>query len=93
MQELLKAIKEIKSILHESEEGRDDFQEVLGKLGQVKIHGVRLPTLMLIEIVDDFVKGYQERRKASMMEGFDEEEMRKKYDAVSLNWNTKDTVN
>ena len=93
MQELLKAIKEIKSILHESEEGRDDFQEVLGKLGQVKIHGVRLPTLMLIEIVDDFVKGYQERRKASMMEGFDEEETQKKYDAVSLNWNTKDTVN
>jgi hypothetical protein len=93
MQELLKAIKEIKSILHESEEERDDFQEVLGKLGQVKIHGVRLPTLMLIEIVDDFVKGYQERRKASMMEGFDEEETQKKYDAVSLNWNTKDTVN
>ena len=93
MQELLKAIKEIKSILHESEEGRDDFQEVLGKLGQVKIHGVRLPTLMLIEIVDDFVKGYQERRKASMMEGFDEEETQKKYDAVSLNWNTKDTIN
>ena len=93
MQELLKAIKEIKSILHESEEGRDDFQEVLGKLGQVKIHGVRLPTLMLIEIVDDFVKGYQERRKASMMEGFDEQETQKKYDAVSLNWNTKDTVN
>ena len=93
MQELLKAIKEIKRVLHESEEGRDDFQEVLGKLGQVKIHGVRLPTLMLIEIIDDFVKGHQERRKASMMEGFDEEEMQKKYDAVSLNWNTKDTVN
>ena len=93
MQELLKAIKEIKKILHKSEEERDDFQEVLGKLGQVKIHGVRLPTLMLMEIIDDFVKGHQERRKASMMEGFDEEETQKKYDAVSLNWNTKDTVN
>jgi len=46
-----------------------------------------------LEIVDDFVKGYQERRKASMMEGFDEEETQKKYDAVSLNWNTKDTIN
>ena len=42
---------------------------------------------------DDFVKGYQERRKASVMEGFDEEEMQKKYDAVSLNWNSKDTIN
>ena len=93
MQELLKAIKEIKRVLHESEEGRDDFQEVLGKLGQVKIHGVRLPTLMLIEIIDDFVKGYQDRRKGEALTGFDEEKLQEKYREASHNWNNKDTIN
>ena len=67
MQELLKAIKEIKKILHGSEEAQDNFEEVLNKLNHVKIHGVQLPTMMLMEIIDDFAKGYNERRKASVM--------------------------
>ena len=93
MQELLKAIKEIKKILHKSEEADDNFQEVLNKLSHVKVHEVQFPTMMLMEIIDDFVKGYQERRKSSIMEDFDEKELRDKYSSVSVNWNSKDTIN
>jgi hypothetical protein len=93
MQELLKAIKRIKEILHNSEEGSDNFEEVLNKLGKVKVHGVQFPTMMLMEIVDDFAKGYNERRKASVMKDFDEKELQDKFASVSMNWNNKDTIN
>ena len=93
MQELLKAIKRIKEILHNSEEGSDNFEEVLNKLGKVKVHGVQFPTMMLMEIVDDFAKGYNERRKASVMKDFDEKELQDKFSSVSMNWNNKDTMN
>ena len=93
MQELLKAIKRIKEILHNSEEGSDNFEEVLNKLGKVKVHGVQFPTMMLMEIVDDFAKGYNERRKASGMKDFDEKELQDKFASVSMNWNNKDTIN
>jgi len=93
MQELLKALKEIKKILHKSEEEGDNFQEVLDKLNHVKVHGIQFPTMMMMEIIDDFIKGYQERRKSSMMKGFDEKELQDKYSSVSVNWNSKDTMN
>ena len=93
MQELLKAVKKIKEILRKCEEENDDFGEVLNKLSHVKVHGVQFPTMMLMEIIDDFVKGYQERRKASVMKDFDEKELQDKYSSVSMNWNNKDTMN
>ena len=93
MQELLKAIKEIKKILHKSEEEQDPFQDVLNKLNHVKVYGVQFPTMMLMEITDDFAKGYNERRKASVMKDFDEKELQDKYSSVSMNWNNKDTMN
>ena len=93
MQELLKAIKRIKEILHESEEAEDNFDEVLNKLGKVKVHGVQFPTMMLMEIVDDFAKGYNERSKSSVMKDFDEKELQDKFASASMNWNIKDTIN
>ena len=93
MQELLKAIKEIKGILRKCEEEGDNFQVTLGKLSVIKVHGVVFPTLMLMEIVDDFSKGYQERRKGEALTGFDEEKLQEKYREVSHNWNNKDTIN
>jgi len=93
MQELLKAVKKIKGILHKSEEENDDFGDVLNKLSGVKVHGVQFPTMMLMEIVDDFAKGYNERRKSSVMKDFDEKELQDKYSSVSMNWNNKDTIN
>ena len=79
MQELLKAVKKIKDILRKCEEENDDFGEVLNKLGHVKVYGVQFPTMMLMEITDDFAKGYNERRKASVMKDFDEKELQDKY--------------
>ena len=93
MQELLKATKEIRETLRKCEEEGDNFQETLGKLSAIKVHGVQFPTLMLMEIIDDFAKGYQERRKSSMMKDFDEKELQDKYSSVSMNWNNKDTIN
>ena len=93
MQDLLKAIKEIKGILRKCEEEGDNFQETLGKLGSVMVHGVKFPTLMLMEIIDDFVKGYQERRKGEALTGFDEGKLQEKYREAAHNWNNKDTIN
>ena len=93
MQELLKAVKKIKEILRKCEEENDDFGEVLNRLGHVKVHGVQFPTMMLMEIIDDFAKGYNERRKSSMMKDFDEKELQDKFASVSMNWNNKDTIN
>ena len=93
MQELLKAVKKIKDILRKCEEENDDFGEVLNKLGHVKVHGVQFPTMMMMEIIDDFVRGYQERQKSSMMKDFDEKELQDKFASVSMNWNSKDTIN
>ena len=93
MQELVKAIKEFREILRKCEEEGDNFQETLGKLGSIAVHGVKFPTLMLMEIIDDFAKGYQERRKGEALTGFDEEKLQEKYREASHNWNNKDTIN
>ena len=93
MQDLVKAIKEIKGILRKCEEEEDNFQETLGKLSVIKVHGVVFPTLMLMEIIDDFAKGYQERKKGGALTGFDEERLQEKYREAAHNRNNKDTIN
>jgi len=57
------------------------------------VHKVPFPTMMLMEIIDDFAKGYQERRRTHAMKGFDEKDLQDKFQEVSLNWNNKDTIN
>jgi hypothetical protein len=93
MQQLIDSIKKIKEILHKCEVEGDTMGDVLGKLGHVKVHRVPFPTMMLMEIIDDFAKGYHERRKASAMKGFDEKDLQDKFQEVSLNWSNKDTIN
>jgi hypothetical protein len=93
MQELVKAVKEFREILRKCEEERDNFQETLGKLSVVTVHGVQFPTAMLMEIIDDYAKSYQERNKARTMAGFDEEKLQEKYREAANNWNNKDTIN
>ena len=93
MQKLVRATKEIREILRKCEEESDNFQETLGKLSAIKVHGVPFPTLMLMEIIDDFAKGYQERRKGKVLSGFNEEELQEKYREAAHNWNNKDTIN
>ena len=93
MQQLIDSIKKIKEILHESEVEGDTMADVLGKLGRIKVHKVPFPTMMLMEIIDDFAKGYQERKRGEALTGFDEERLQEKYREAAHNWNNKDTIN
>ena len=93
MRELLKATKKIEEILHKCEKDEDDFAQTLGKIGDVKVHGVQFPTLMLMEIIDEFVKGREYRRKSNVLKGFDEKKLEDKFRQVQLNWNNRDTIN
>ena len=93
MQNLVKAIKEIRGILRKCEEENDNFQETLGKMSAIKVHGVQFPTLMLMEIIDEFVKGREYRRKSNVLKGFDEKKLEDKFRQVQLNWNNRDTIN
>ena len=93
MKELLNAIKKFKEILTQSERDDEEFSMVMAKMNKVKVHGVVFPTMMLMEIVEDFAKSYAERRKAEKMSGFDEEELQDKWSEASMNWNNKDTIN
>ena len=87
MKELMEAAKKINRILRESEDAGDNFDVTLGKVTAVKVHGVPFPTLMLMEIMEKFNEGYDERQKKSLVS--DQEEIQKKYDEAAIKWNTK----
>ena len=77
----------------QSEKDDEEFSMVMEKMSGVKVHGVVFPTMMLMEIIEDFTKSYAERRKAEKMSGFDEEKLQDKWSEASINWNNKDTIN
>ena len=87
MKELMEAAKKINKILRESEEIGDNFDVTLDKITGIKVHGVTFPTLMLMEIMEEFNKGFEGRQKKSFAS--DQEEIQKKYDEAALKWNTK----
>ena len=87
MKELMEAAKKINKILRESEDEGDNFDVTLNKVTAVKAHGVSFPTLMLMEIMEKFNEGYDERQKKSLVS--DQEEIQKKYDEAAIKWNTK----
>ena len=64
IKEVAGAGKKIYDILIKAEDEMWDFNEVVNELQvNVKIHGVTFPTLMLMEIIDEFAKGYKDREK------------------------------
>ena len=89
MKELIEAAKKMNTILRECEDGGDTFDETLNRLGSVKVHGVPFPTLMLMEIIDEFAKGYSERQKKQFDVTAADEELQKKYAEASSKWNEK----
>ena len=90
MKELIEAAKKMNTILRECEDGGDTFDETLNRLGSVKVHGVPFPTLMLMEIIDEFAKGHADRQKIRFdIHSTDEAEMQKKYAEASAKWNEK----
>ena len=88
MKELLDAAKKINKILHESEDEGIGYDTTLNKLNSVKVHGVMFPTLMLMEMIDKFVDGYEDRQKKILND--DSDEIQKKYEDYSRKWNHKD---
>tara|TARA_R100000664_G_C2750612_1_gene137948 strand:- start:1041 stop:1313 length:273 start_codon:yes stop_codon:yes gene_type:complete len=88
MKELVSAAKEINKILQECEDEGLGYDATLAKISVVKVHGVIFPTLMLMEIIDEFVKGYAERQKKIVND--DSNEIQEKYEEYSKKWNMKD---
>jgi hypothetical protein len=88
MKELIDAAKKINKILHECEEEGVNYNTTLGRINAVKVHDVPFPTLMLMEIIDEFVKGYAERQKETVRD--DSDEIQKRYESYAGNWNKKD---
>ncbi len=88
MQELVNAAKEINKLLQECEDEGLGYDATLAKISAVKVHGVVFPTLMLMEIIDKFVKGYTERQKKVIVD--DSNEIQEKYEEYSKKWNMKD---
>jgi hypothetical protein len=88
MQELVNAAKKINKLLQECEDEGLSYDATLAKISAVKVHGVVFPTLMLMEIIDKFVKGYTERQKKVIVD--DSNEIQEKYEEYSKKWNMKD---
>ena len=88
MQELVNAAKKINKLLQECEDEGLSYDATLAKISAVKVHGVVFPTLMLMEIIDKFVKGYTERQKKVIDNNSDE--IQNKYEDYSKKWNHKD---
>ena len=88
MKELVSAAKEINKLLQECEDEGLSYDATLAKISAVKVHGVVFPTLMLMEIIDKFVKGCAERQKKVIVD--DSNEIQEKYEEYSKKWNMKD---
>ena len=90
MKELTDATRQMNQILHKCEDDGDNFDTTLNKITAVKVHGVTFPTLMLMEIIDEFAKGYKDREKIRFdISSTDEAELQKKYAEASAKWNEK----
>ena len=87
MKELVDAAKKINKILYDSEAQGLGYDATLASLSHVKVHGVVFPTLMLMEIIDKFVDGYEDRQKKVVD---DSDEIQKRYEYYSKRWNHKD---
>ena len=81
MKELVKAAADMEKILINAEDTGERFDVTLGNLSEVKVHGVGFPTLMLIEIMDDFAKDRDKRRVRT------DDDVQEAYDNAAMRWN------
>ena len=90
MENLIKAAQKMNKILNDCERDGDTFDQTLNKITAVKVHGVTFPTLMLMEIIDEFAKGHADRQKIRFdIHSTDEAALQKKYAEASAKWNDK----
>ena len=84
IKELAEAGKKIHDICVQGEDEMWSFNQLIDKLSvEVKVHGVPFPTLMFIEIVEQFIEERPQRRKR---ETFDETDLQEGYERVSEKW-------
>jgi|TARA_R110000824_G_scaffold26380_2_gene90709 hypothetical protein len=83
IKELNEASKKIHEICIKGEDELWSFNQLIDKLSvDVKVHGVPFPTLMFIEIVNQFIEERPQRRDRS----FDEVDLQEGYARVSAKW-------
>ena len=83
IKEMAEAGKNIHDICVKGEEELWSFNQLIDALTVgVKIHGVTLPTLMFIEIVNQFIDERPNRQKRT----FDEVDLEEGYSRVSEKW-------
>ena len=84
IKELNAASKKIHDLCVKGENEMWSFNQLIDALTvEVKIHGVTLPTLMFIEIVNKFIDERPNRRKR---EELDETDLQEGYARVSQKW-------
>ena len=84
IKELNAASKMIHDICVQGENELWSFNQLIDKLSvEVKVHGVPFPTLMFIEIVEQFIEERPQRRKR---EELDETDLQEGYTRVSEKW-------
>tara|TARA_R110000751_G_scaffold49157_1_gene109644 strand:- start:194 stop:463 length:270 start_codon:yes stop_codon:yes gene_type:complete len=84
---LHKADIEIRKILVKCEEEGDNFDVTLNKVSRVKVYGVVFPTLMLMEIIDEYSSKREERERAKFKPETTDAELQNKYQEASRKWN------
>ena len=86
IKELIDASKQTYEICKKAEDEMWSFERLMEELQQkVKVHDVPFPTLMFIEIVDQFIQDRPLRQKKE--EEFDDRHIQEGFDRVSLKWN------
>tara|TARA_R100000081_G_C4645957_1_gene80238 strand:+ start:220 stop:483 length:264 start_codon:yes stop_codon:yes gene_type:complete len=86
IKELNEASKKTYEICRKAEDEMWSFERLMEELQQkVKVHGVPFPTLMFIEIVDQFIQDRPLRQKQE--EEFDDRDVQDGFDRVSTKWN------
>ena len=82
---LTKAQVQINKIMLEAEQTGMTFNELMNVLQRdVKIHGLSLPTLMLVKIVEEFV-GKRDQRKEVII---DETHVQEAFGTTAIKWNS-----
>ena len=84
---LHKADIEIRKILIKCEEEGDNFDVTLNKVSRVKVYDVVFPTLMLMEIIDEYSSKREERERAKFKPETADAELQNKYQEASRKWN------
>ena len=82
---LTKAQIQINKIMLEAEQTGMTFNELMNVLQRdVKIHGLSLPTLMLVKIVEEFVSKRDQRKEVII----DETHVQEAFDTTAVKWNS-----